>query len=167
MHSSDMRAHQMRDADDRWRWWLARHNLSERETQTRGNLAAHLSFAQRRTKGGGDGWTLAQHTPIRCEIRTMGGGGGWRSTPPSNARRERQEVVTGAAHPIECETRTIGGGGGWRSTPPSNARHERQDVVGGTAHPHRMRDAKDGRRWWLAKHTPIERGTQMTGGGGG
>ena len=172
MPSSDMRAHRTRDAEDRWRCWLARHNLTEREM---------------RTKGGGDGGTLVQHTPIKGETRTMGGGGGWHSTPPSKARRERQEVVVaGTARPhrtrdandgrrwwvahhtrIERETRTTGGGGGWHNTPASNARRERWvEVVVGAAHPHRTRDAND-RRWWLVHHTPIECETQMMGGSGG
>ena len=122
MHSSDMRAHQTRDADDGWRCWLARHNLTERETRTRGNRSCTL--------WANDGWRwwLGQHTPIERETRTMGGGGGWDSTHPSNARREQWvEVVAGKAYthrtrdvndgwkwwlaqhtPIERETRTMG-----------------------------------------------------------
>jgi len=103
--------------------------------------------------------------PIKRETRTTGRGGGWHNTPPSNPRRERQvgwwlEQNT----PIEPETRTTGGGGGCQRRPPSIARCERRvEVVVGTTHPHRTRDANDGRRWWLAQHTPIERETRTMG----
>ena len=113
-----------------------------------------------------DGWRcwLAWHNlttyPIGCETRTTDGGG-WQSTHPSDAKRERQ--VAGTPHT------------------QSDARHERQVEVAGRAHTHRTRNANDrwlahhtpnrtrdaSDRWrWLAEHTPIERKTQTTDGGG-
>ena len=109
------------------------------------------------------------------------------NTPPSNARRERQAVVATAAHPhqprdvyngrrwwlpkdtpIEHDMQTTCEGSGWHTTLPSNPRcGQRTEVVAAKVHPHRTRDVDDGRRWWLAHHTPIESEARTTGRGGG
>ena len=142
--------HRTREANDGWRWWLAKHTPIERETRTMGGVVAGAAHPHR-TRDAKDGWRwwLATQTPIERKTRKMGGGGGWRSTPPSNARCERWvELVAGDAHPhrtrdandglrwwlvqhtpIEREMRTTGAGG-WRIVVARRLSRSREMAVG-------------------------------------
>jgi len=161
--------HRTRDANDGWRWWLAKHTPIDRQMQTKGggggSYSTPPSIARCKRKVE---LVAGKAHPIDWQTRMKGGAGGWHSTPPSNARRERRVgLVAGKAHPHQSRDANEGGSGGWQSTPPSISRCQRKvEVVARTAHPHRTRDANDGWGWWLAKHMPIERETRTMGGGG-